>query len=146
MALQSRNRKMKRFFASTDYNPIFVVQNSQKSSCGWMVSALYYFLKVFKNFKSLRFVWWMEDEWMTRLSSYYEHLVQPGRSVLGKRNYFGPKFVNWLTRLCATRTISSGVIRTQCVLQIPKACKEMSLSVLVLTCSLRRPLYSVHFK
>ena len=28
---------------------------------------------------------------MTRLSSYYEHLVQPGRSVLGKRNYFGPK-------------------------------------------------------
>ena len=80
----------------------------------------------------MRFVWWMEDEWRTRLSSYYEHLVQPGRSVLGKRNYFGPKFVNWLTRLCATQTISSGVIRTQCVLQIPKACKEMSLA-----CSLR---------
>ena len=74
----------------------------------------------------------MEDEWMTRLSSYYEHLVQPGRSVLGKRNYFGPKFVNWLTRLCATQTISSGVMRTQCVLQIPKACKKNSLA-----CSLR---------
>ena len=96
-------------------------------SCGW-VCHFNHFLKVLKLFKSLRSVWWMEDEWMTRLSSYYEHLVQPGRSVLGKRNYFGPKFVNWLTRLCATRTISSGVIRTQCVLQIPKACKEMSLS------------------
>ena len=88
----------------------------------------------------------MEDEWMTRLSSYYEHLIQPGRSVLGKRNYFGPKFVNWLTRLCATQTISSGVMRTQCVLQIPKACKKKVLGVFVaLTCwRVRRPLYSVH--
>ena len=98
--------------------------------------------KSFKTFKSLRFVWWrmllLVDlrnppvEWMTRLFWYYEHLVLPGRSVLGKRNCFGPKFVNWLTRLCATQTISSGVMRTQCVLQIPKACKKMSLA-----CSLR---------
>ena len=90
----------------------------------------------------MRFVWWrmllLVDlrnppvEWMTRLFWYYEHLVLPGRSVLGKRNCFGPKFVNWLTRLCATQTISSGVMRTQCVLQIPKACKKMSLA-----CSLR---------
>ena len=106
----------------------------------------------------MTFVWWrmllLVDlrnppvEWMTRLFSCYEHLVLPGRSVLGKRNCFGPKFVNWLTRLCATQTISSGVMRTQCVLQIPKACKKMSLA-----CSLRwrvddgrvrRPLYSVH--
>ena len=74
-------------------------------------------------------------EWMTRLFWYYEHLVLPGISVLGKRNCFGPKFVNWLTRLCATQTISSGVMRTQCVLQIPKACKKNVLGLFVaLTC------------
>ena len=105
MALQSRIRKMMCFFASIEYNTIFVAQNELRTSFD-VRSHFNQSFKSFKTFKSLRFVWWRmlldlrnpPVEWMTRLCSYYEHLVLPDKSILGKHNYFGlfKSVTDWL--------------------------------------------------
>ena len=63
---------------------------------------------------------------MSRLSSYQEDLVQPDRSILYKHNYLG--LLKSVTRLCAPRTVSSGVYEPHVCLQIPKAYQEIPWS------------------
>ena len=105
--------KWRVFFASIEYNTIFVVQNRVKIRVCVDGCSHFIIFKSFKTFKSLRFVWWRmllrnpPVEWMTRLCSYYEHLVLPGKSILGQHNYIHStlQVCGWLTRLCATRTV-----------------------------------------
>ena len=109
--------KWRVFFASIDYNTIFVAQNRVKRDVCLFVRTLI----IFKSFKKEKQVSVQSGspirqsdllrnppvEWMSRLSSYQEDLVQPDRSILYKHNYLG--LLKSVTRLCAPRTVSSGI-------------------------------------